>query len=375
MKYDSKRNHSFGEWVKYYYERYILFADEQEKTLAFAGGYPEGVDVSRWNVFFDPDLSEHQIDFAIQKLTEGTSYIDLALEEIWSGVAKVPVRGGYHYQRSGYSWQAQADHFLNVAARHDYHIYALDMESVNNTYNDTFFADGRRIIDYWRSHSNKRVLLYTNGSTYKLFAAAIKRLYADGQAWLDSLDFWYAWPSLTASEPILPTGCNAWKLWQYRWDGKNYGVNNNIDVNKFNGTLNQLHAWSGVTTVPEPPPDGGNMTTGLADERLGKSPSVRNGPSVTADKLYSLPPYSKDIEFIDFAKDLNGVDWWLDLGDGKYVNLEVAGVRYLIVTRMPTVDPEPPPPVGEPAVMEIMLADGSSVIVRDLAGSELFRWP
>ena len=86
--------------------------------------------------------------------------------------------------------------------------------------------------------------------------------------------------------------------------------------------------------------------TGLADERLGKSPSVRNGPSVTADKLYSLPPYSKDIEFIDFAKDLNGVDWWLDLGDGKYVNLEVDGVRYLIVTRMPTVDPEPPPPVG-----------------------------
>jgi len=242
------REYTASEFLRFYYERLPIVSSA-------ITGQPEGVDVSRWNVFFDPDLSQHPIDFAIQKLTEGTSYIDLALEEIWKGVAKVPVRGGYHYQRSGYSWKAQADHFLNVASRHDYHIFALDMESINNTYNDTFFADGRRIIDYWRTQSNKRVLLYTNGSTYKLFAAAIKRLYSDGQTWLDNLDFWYAWPSLTASEPILPTGCNAWKLWQYRWDGKNYGVNNNIDVNKFNGTLEQLHAWAGVTVTPPPPGD------------------------------------------------------------------------------------------------------------------------
>ena len=274
MDYDSKRSHSFSEWVKYYYERYILFANEQEKTLVPAGGYPEGVDVSRWNVFFDPELSQHQIDFAFQKLTEGTTWIDPKVEEIWTGVAKVPVRGGYHYIRSGQSWTAQVGHFLSVFNRHDYHVAIVDLESNNgdNVLNDTLYSDTRRWIDVVRSQTGKRVILYTNGSIWTLFQSAIKRLYNDGAEWLAGLDFWYAWPSLTATEP--PITCT---VWQYRWDGKNYGVAANCDVNRFMGTLEQLHAWAGVTP---PPPPGDEMTyleaTGNAYMKTGDAKSYPN---------------------------------------------------------------------------------------------------
>ena len=186
--------------------------------------------------------------------------------------------------------------------------------------------------------------------------------------YLKDKPLWLAWYTSNPANVKIPAPWTNWEHWQWGTPsvGKEYGAATiELDMNKHNGDLSKYGA---VT----PPP--GETMTGLAKEILGKSPSVRDAPSVSGNKLYSLPPYSVDIEFIDFARDLNGVDWWLDLGGGKYVNLEVAGVRYLIVTRMPTTEPEPPP-VSEPAVMEIMLADGSSVIVRDVAGSELFRWP
>ena len=219
----------------------------------------QGIDVSRYNKYVRSAEATQRIDFVIQKLTEGTAYVDLLLEEIWQGVAQIPVRGGYHYQRSGMSWQAQADHYLNTAARHSYHFHVDDLEIYSNAYSDSMFADTRRILDYWKQQTGQPVMLYTNGSTYKSFAAAIKRLYPDGQAWLDGLNFWYAWPSLIAPNPILPIGRTTWKFWQYRWDGPLGEWGNGIpcDVNYFNGTPEELQAWARVVTTP--PPTGGTM--------------------------------------------------------------------------------------------------------------------
>lgn len=216
--------------------------------------YAIGCDLSRYNKGFNPELATGPIDFAIQKATEGHTYIDLEYENIWQGVKQIPVRGAYHYQRSGFSWEAQAEHFLDAAGRHDYHIHALDLEEVNNDYSDTFFADAKRIIDYWRNYSLKKAVLYTNGSTYIQMYYALVRLYGSSRAleWLDSVPLWIASPS-AAGFPIMPKYRKTWEIHQYTWGGSNtrWGtLGGSVDENVFNGDVAALHSWLGLTSTP-----------------------------------------------------------------------------------------------------------------------------
>lgn len=218
----------------------------------------EGPDLSHWDGGFDPTQASEQIDFAFMKLTEGDNYTDPAVDLLWAGVKQVTVRGGYHYQRSGQSWRLQADLFLKVAAKCDFHIFALDVENLNNIYSDSFFSDTRRIIDYWRSKApGKKVALYTNFDTYKQLYAAILRLFPDGAEWLAGVAFWYAWPSSILTNPMLPAMRSTWDFWQKSWTGTSaqWGTQAAADVNVFNGTRAQLLQWIGIADQPAPDPE------------------------------------------------------------------------------------------------------------------------
>lgn len=220
----------------------------------------QGVDLSHWDQWFKPETATKRIDFAFMKCTEGTRFVDYMADEIWSGVKQIPVRGGYHYQRSGMSWVAQADHYLTIASKYDFHVHALDAEEYGNVYNDTFFADTRRIIDRWRLKvPTKKVIYYSNWNTYKQLYAAIVRLYPDGKQWMDDLDFWYAWPSSILTEPVLPLTRNTWQFWQKSWIGKpeEWGAGSFVDLNEFNGTPKDLWVWAGLSEQPpvEPEPE------------------------------------------------------------------------------------------------------------------------
>ena len=87
----------------------------------------QGPDLSHWDGSFDPKKAAQRIDFAFMKLTEGTLFVDDKIDEMWEGVKQIAVRGGYHYQRSNFSWEAQAKHFLRIAKTLDLHVYILDL--------------------------------------------------------------------------------------------------------------------------------------------------------------------------------------------------------------------------------------------------------
>ena len=228
---------------------------------ALPTGLSEGADGARYQIGFNPDGTG--LSFAFQKLTEGSTYQDTSIEELWLGVQKLQVRGGYHYQRSGVSWSAQLSNYLNTASRHDYNIHAVDMEGYGNTYSSSFFADARRIIDGIRDARNQKVLLYTNIYTYNSFEASIKAQYSDAQKWLNELDLWIAYPSLTLAQPPLPAGRSAavrpWTMWQNDWSCS-CGFTNVGDHDFFNGDVNALLAWAGVSAPPPPPPSGVDLS-------------------------------------------------------------------------------------------------------------------
>jgi lysozyme len=229
----------------------------------------QGIDGSHWWGVFNPKLATKPVDFIIIKATEGTTMVDSSLAGNMAGASAVPVRGLYHYQRSHLSWLAQADHFLRTAAPYAIQVLALDVENAGNEdvftsvpAANTFFSDMRRIIDYWKfKESGKRILLYTNINIYQNYMfPTIKKLYGiEGVQWLESLDLWLANVNGQGVDgnPNMPTNrATPWKVWQFSSNGRkeDYGTQGDVDLNVFNGTVEQLHVWAGLTETQPPPP-------------------------------------------------------------------------------------------------------------------------
>lgn len=313
-----------------------------------------GNDVSRYNITFNPSLASGPIDFSIQKATEGTTYVDLKYEEIWQGVSQVGIRGAYHYQRSGMSWEAQATHFLNISSQHDYHFSVLDVEEYGNIYNDTFFADTRRILDRWRN-AGRFVVLYTNINGYNLLYSAMSRLYGtSGITLLNSVPLWLSYPNELPGHPVTPTTRPNWWMHQYTYKGlpARWGTGGTaVDENVFNGTVNDLRNVLGLGDTT-PPPTGGQMKKGI----LNSATTVLNVRSGNSTAFPIVTTLNKVNGVSDEAYgELNTVSGWLHIqwiirADGTRVDIDGwCHAGYLILTDYT------PPPSGEKPVINISL--------------------
>lgn len=214
-----------------------------------------GIDISKWQInFFPPASPPLPIDFCIQRTGYGMVQ-DERYEDIWIGVQQVPIRGAYHYFSSAANWKDQADKFLEVQSKHDYHFYALDVEIYYNKKSEGFWRGAKRWIDYVAKTTDKKVLLYTNPNVYKTWLLP----YGD---WMKGYPLWiaqYWWvPKPTNNPGMKSTKRTDWLFYQYtdKANGKGYGVlTPRIDVNVFNGTIEKLQEWAGTADKPdvEPP--------------------------------------------------------------------------------------------------------------------------
>lgn len=224
-----------------------------------------GIDVSRWQETYVYAQTWGQVDFAIQKMTEGTWWDD-KWGNLWDqGTSQVPIRGMYHYQRSGTSWKAQADNILEMVARvtPKLHIIALDVEKINNILDKTYFSDSKRILEYLSVNSDRKIILYINPDIFNIaHPLMLKNFGQEGVKWLLDYPMWlaqYWWVPDPNKQPATPKLRGDWDLWQYtdKGDTKNaqgqrhYG---SPDLNVFNGTADQMRAWAGADEIITPPP-------------------------------------------------------------------------------------------------------------------------
>lgn len=238
-----------------------------------------GIDISKYEVeaikdtngnvtsvrnFWNPDKATKQIDFVIQRASYGGRK-DEFLDLLYAQVLKIPIRGAYHYFSTGISWQDQANNFLNCVAGKDYHFYMIDYEKAYNNLNATSFAEFFEIIKYVKNKTGKKTLAYFNHDVYKTL---MKPYNAD--AIINNHDIAIAWypyiPFLKLEKgPSLPAGVTNWKIWQYGAgdvplvpgynEGFDYGSwRHGIDLDVFNGTIEDMRAWCGIDAVePEEP--------------------------------------------------------------------------------------------------------------------------
>lgn len=224
-----------------------------------------GLDVSKYNIGWDPDRAVKPIHFVIQRASWSV-YKDEKFDQILPCVAKVPIRGAYHYYSSNVPWKSQADLFLSVTSAKGFHFYVVDYERAYNVLSTRTIAEVSEFVKYVKEKTGKRCMIYFSPDIFKVDIKPYG--YAN---WANQQDVWiaqYPWsptqvPVVTA--PAMPTGLTTWKIWQYggadiansagRLAGPDYGGGlAGIDLNCFNGTVEEMMAWANSTETSAPVP-------------------------------------------------------------------------------------------------------------------------
>lgn len=240
-----------------------------------------GCDISVWQTndaqnptyFFDPFLAKEKgMEFAFIRASSG-SLIDKAVNKVAPRFeqAKLPF-GFYHYIFPDISYITQADKFLSVVNQYDYQLpLVVDVEQTGVGLDIVRLFCGRVA-----SKTGKKMIIYTRGNVWNEFIGV------KNATWALEHDYWvahymkvsfpvYGIPSAVQLTTTYPTQLEPWKshgkpwtFWQFcaSGDGEFYGGDYakhtdkvGLDMNVFNGTLEEFNAKFGITDIPDVEPE------------------------------------------------------------------------------------------------------------------------
>lgn len=191
--------------------------------------YPvKGIDVSSHNGDIDfRAVAADTVSFVYVKATEGAYWKDSCFERNFDGARAAGLRvGAYHFFRFDVSGLRQAYNLLDgLHGRRPDLPVVIDVEEWKNV-PDVTTAD---VIDRLAVMADRlkaeglRVMIYTNKSGYSRF---LHRRFDDLELWICSF-----------TDP--PTG-GPWRLWQHSHQGRVRGISGPVDLNTFNGSVQEF---------------------------------------------------------------------------------------------------------------------------------------
>lgn len=219
----------------------------------------KGIDVSRWNGVVDwPAVAADGASFAICKASEGITHKDKRFIENWNGAkAAGLVVGAYHFYKFRQAGDVQAENFLSQIYKvwypGDPALFAVDLEwNPTDDPNKPYIppkGEAELALEFVRivEHDLKRpMLVYTAASFWQ--AAGNPEGFTVRPLWVSNFT--------NAAAPKMPKGWADWLIWQYAADaetgfpGKIAGVKDDVDLNRFRGTVAELEALAGGITTP-----------------------------------------------------------------------------------------------------------------------------
>jgi len=222
-----------------------------------------GIDVSHWQGNIDWDrLFRAGVIFAYIKASEGNAYKDPEFDFNWASAKRVGIkRGAYHYVRARIPVQAQIDNFVRSVGELQPGDLppALDVEEHDQWLHLTM-RQRADIVVAWMEGVKSRLgiapIIYSSPSIIHDVMGSDARF----AAYLLWVAHWTA-----ASNPIVPSPWTNWTFWQYSSHGSVDGIAGRVDVNRFNGTLEDLLRIS----VPPPTCIESRILHGLRKLRFG----------------------------------------------------------------------------------------------------------
>ncbi len=217
-----------------------------------------GIDVSYWNAGIDwPKVRATGQRFVFVKATEGETYSDPTFDDNWLGAKSAGLlRGAYCFFRPKSDPQKQAERFVNyVKSMNDNGELppALDLEAADGQSKDKIIARAKVWLDLVEQALGRRPIIY---SGYYFLQDNFSEPGGGPPAWTKDYTLWLSqYPSQynPGMQPILPNGWFKWTFWQYSETGTVNGINAKVDLDLFNGTLEELYKFAGVKLEVEAP--------------------------------------------------------------------------------------------------------------------------
>lgn len=195
-----------------------------------------GLDVSRHQGVIEWDSLKANIDlesplnFVFIKATEGGDFSDVNFISNFKSAKRVNlIRGAYHFFTPKTSAKKQAEFFIeNVQLEKGDLPPVLDVEIIGKHSSETICDSVLVWLDIVEKHYKVKPILYTS------FKFRTKYLNSEK---LDQYPFWIAHYYV---DRVRYTG--KWDFWQHSDRGVVKGIDRLVDLNVFNGTIDQLKA-------------------------------------------------------------------------------------------------------------------------------------
>jgi len=215
-----------------------------------------GIDVSHHNGIFNWDKAKSEnVIYAFMRAVFGYTH-DKQFERNWIEAKKAGIaRGAYGWVIHGFNQVKTAKVFVD-RVKHDIGELPIvvDFENTANYGKPTFSELQAFIKEIERLLPETKIIIYTSQGYWNGLVNSVN------QTWALKYDLWVANYTL-ASKPSMPSvwinNNVPYTFWQFteNGDGLKYGsAGKNLDLNRFNGTNQELFDYIGdENTIPTPP--------------------------------------------------------------------------------------------------------------------------
>mgnify|MGYP003435129612 FL=1 len=196
-------------------------------------GKTVGIDVSEYQgkiswSYVDTIENQYPLHFVFIRATAGNDAVDRRFKRNWEGAKKNKmIRGAYHYYRPNENSLEQAALFIKTVRLQKGDLPpVLDIEKLPKNQSMTNLKKGlRKWLQAIESHYKVKPIIYTGEKYYDDF---LKEEFSDYLFWIANYNFY--------REEIQ----DDWLFWQFTERAAVPGIEGNVDVNIYNGDLQQL---------------------------------------------------------------------------------------------------------------------------------------
>ncbi len=224
-------------FVRPYTYRWKPCTGEKSYGVCLPVGFDiHGIDIShyqgriRWGELAAQQQSSYPIKFVFMKATEGGDHLDHTFEANFNAAREFGfIRGAYHFYNPRTDAIRQADFFIRTVELEKGDLPpVLDIEVTGKKEKQELVNSLKIWLDRVEEHYRVKPILYTS---YKF-----KQRYLD-DPFFDEYPYWIAHYYV---DSVRYQG--HWSFWQHTDVGIVPGIEKEVDLNVFNGTLEQLYA-------------------------------------------------------------------------------------------------------------------------------------
>lgn len=201
------------------------------QQYASAQEYPvQGIDVSHHQGDIEwHKISPQQIHFVYLKATEGGDYKDRKFQHNWLKAREQGLLvGAYHFYRLCRDGKIQAENFIATVPKKSNALPPVidleyDSQCINTYTREQLLQEIQIMHDTLKAHYGKQPIFYVSKSFYHI---VLMGHFLETPLWVRDYE----------AKPVLKDK-RSWLIWQYSQEGKIIGINKPVDLNVYNGSL------------------------------------------------------------------------------------------------------------------------------------------